>query len=198
MGKIRIIAGTNRGRNIILDDKLSKQCIELRPTANRVRETLFNWLGQDLSHKSCLDLCAGSGALGFEAISRASPYVVMIEKNPQIYATLIKNQQILGINQQVATKLRIINQSAEQFLNNNHEKFSVIFLDPPFKSELLIQLLPLAIKALTADGMIYLEQQNCKQEIGKALNLDNFIIHRTAYAGMVNFSLIYPKTAIKE
>jgi 16S rRNA (guanine966-N2)-methyltransferase len=91
--KVRIIAGEWRGRLIDFP-----QAEGLRPTPDRVRETLFNWLGQTLDGKTCLDLFAGSGALGFEALSRGARRVVMAEQNPQVLKALQENARKLGVN----------------------------------------------------------------------------------------------------
>ena len=125
---IRIIAGTHRGRIIPVPDVEN-----LRPTPNRIRETLFNWLQQDLSHKTCLDLFAGSGALGFESLSRNATYVTMVEYNP----IAIKN------------------------LHNIKTKFSIIFLDPPYSSNLLQQSLNIINNKsdIFINTVIYLEYQ---------------------------------------
>jgi len=91
--KVRIIAGEWRGRLITFP-----QAEGLRPTPDRVRETLFNWLGQTLDGKTCLDLFAGSGALGFEALSRGARRVMMVEQNPQVLKALQENARKLGAN----------------------------------------------------------------------------------------------------
>jgi len=91
--KVRIIGGEWRGRLINFP-----QAEGLRPTPDRVRETLFNWLGQTLDGKTCLDLFAGSGALGFEALSRGARRVVMVEQNPQVLKALQENARKLGAN----------------------------------------------------------------------------------------------------
>jgi 16S rRNA (guanine966-N2)-methyltransferase len=89
-GKIRIIGGEYRGRRIAVPERRG-----LRPTPDRVRETLFNWLGQTLEGKSCLDLFAGSGALGFEAASRGAARVVMVENDRGVFAALKKTLELL-------------------------------------------------------------------------------------------------------
>ncbi|HVQ62861.1 MAG TPA: 16S rRNA (guanine(966)-N(2))-methyltransferase RsmD, partial [Burkholderiales bacterium] len=88
---VRIIGGQWRSRILEFPD-----AADLRPTPDRVRETLFNWLGQDLGGKNCLDLFAGSGALGFEALSRGAVSAVMVEKDPEVLRALRENAQKLG------------------------------------------------------------------------------------------------------
>ena len=99
--KVRIIAGEWRGRLINFP-----QAEGLRPTPDRVRETLFNWLGQTLDGKTCLDLFAGSGALGFEALSRGARRVVMVEQNPQVLKALQENARKLGAGMARMSPLR--------------------------------------------------------------------------------------------
>ena len=124
----------------------------LRPTPDRVRETLFNWLGQTLYGKRCLDLFAGSGALGFEAASRGAERVVMVEKNHAVFKALQANARRLGcanVAQYCADGL--------EFARQEHERYDVIFLDPPFLSNYLPGLLPLLAGKLTPEGVVYVE-----------------------------------------
>jgi 16S rRNA (guanine966-N2)-methyltransferase len=93
-GRIRIIAGEYRGRRIPVPDRPG-----LRPTPDRVRETLFNWLGQSLAGLTCLDLFAGSGALGFEAASRGAARVVMVEQDRLVFESLKKTRDAIGVKQ---------------------------------------------------------------------------------------------------
>src|SRR4030095_5000618 len=112
----------------------------LRPTPNRVRETLFNWLGQDLTGRSCLDLFAGSGALGFEAGSRGAQRVVMVEREPAAYRALAANRDRLK-----AQAVELIKGDALEFLRADPGVYDVVFLDPPFDAGYwpqLAQLLP--------------------------------------------------------
>jgi 16S rRNA (guanine966-N2)-methyltransferase len=120
-GKIRIIAGEYRGRRISVPDRPG-----LRPTPDRVRETLFNWLGQSLEGLSCLDLFAGSGALGFEAASRGAARVVMVEQDRNAFAGLERSKALIG-----ARQVELVFGDAFAFLKRN-ETFDVVFLDPPF------------------------------------------------------------------
>lgn len=126
----------------------------LRPTPERVRITVFNWLGQDLTGKTCLDLFAGTGAFGFEALSRNAKHVTMVENSRQAYQSLIQNQSLLK-----AENCQILNQDAIQFLGNNNEKFDVIFCDPPYNKGWLHQLLPTLNQHLTENGLVYLEAE---------------------------------------
>ncbi len=145
--QVRIIGGQYRGR--LLD---FPQSDGLRPTPDRVRETLFNWLGQNLTGQVVLDLFAGSGALGFEAASRGAAEVVMVDVNAVVVRSLFANQQKICSENTI-----IIKNSAEQYLHKCHKKFDIILLDPPFVfdewTSLFQQLKPL----LDSQVFIYVE-----------------------------------------
>jgi 16S rRNA (guanine966-N2)-methyltransferase len=125
-GKIRIIGGEYRGRKIQVPDRP-----DLRPTPDRVRETLFNWLGQSLDGLSCLDLFAGSGALGFEAASRGAARVVMVEQDRAVFESLRKTQEAIG-----ARAVEVVLDDAFAYLGKA-QAFDVVFLDPPFRQNAL-------------------------------------------------------------
>jgi len=122
-GSVRIIAGEYRRRLIGV-----AALPELRPTPDRVRETLFNWLGQDLHGLVCLDLYAGSGALGFEAASRGARLVILVEQDRATLAQLERNRATLG-----AREVEIVGEDALHFLECSRASFDVVFLDPPFR-----------------------------------------------------------------
>ncbi|SDV48221.1 16S rRNA (guanine(966)-N(2))-methyltransferase RsmD [Chitinasiproducens palmae] len=125
----------------------------LRPTPDRVRETLFNWLGQRLDGQRCLDLFAGSGALGFESASRGASEVVLVERNRQAARQLEANRQKLD-----ASAVRIVEADALRFAQGlAAHSFDVIFLDPPFGGDALAAALPLAMRLARPDGAIYVE-----------------------------------------
>ena len=145
---VRLIGGELRRRQISFPD-----AIGLRPTSNRVRETLFNWLGQDLTGKICLDLFAGSGALGFEAASRHAKRVIMVEIAKPVHLYLQQNQARLHLQEKVELQC----QSAFTYLAQNQTLFDIIFLDPPFDSDLIQQILPLLPTHLAPHGKVYLE-----------------------------------------
>jgi 16S rRNA (guanine966-N2)-methyltransferase len=126
-GKIRIIAGRWRGRRIAVPDRPG-----LRPTPDRVRETLFNWLGQSLEGLACLDLFAGSGALGFEAASRGAARVVMVEHDRAAFQALQRSQELLQ-----AEPVELVLDDAAAYLKRSGADFDVVFLDPPFRQNSL-------------------------------------------------------------
>ena len=126
-GKIRIIAGEYRGRRIAVPDRPG-----LRPTPDRVRETLFNWLGQSLEGLACLDLFAGSGALGFEAASRGAARVVMVEQDRAAFGVLRTSLDLLK-----AKQVQLVFDDAFAYLKRSKHSFDVVFLDPPFRQNAL-------------------------------------------------------------
>ncbi|UTH75433.1 16S rRNA (guanine(966)-N(2))-methyltransferase RsmD [Chromobacterium sp. IIBBL 290-4] len=178
--KVRIIGGEHRRRLLPFPDAEG-----LRPTPDRVRETLFNWLGQDLHGKSCLDLFAGSGALGFEAASRGARRVVMVEKSRKVYESLRDNRQLLS-----AAAIDVVNGDALLYLKNGRERFDVIFLDPPYDSDLLAQALPLLAGLLADDGVVYMEARQWPEALP-----DGWDCVRQDKAGTVHYGLLAPAQA---
>jgi len=149
LNTVRINAGEWRSRLIKFPD-----AIGLRPTPERVRQTVFNWLGQDLSGLSCLDLFAGTGVMGFEALSRGALTATLVEKSTSAYKALIENKQLLKAEQ---ASLR--HQDALQFLSQNSQKFNLIFLDPPYHMQWLDKVLPQLLSHLLEDGLVYAESE---------------------------------------
>lgn len=154
-GSCRIIGGKWRGRKISFDDAEG-----LRPTTDRIRETVFNWLQPYVFQSHCLDMFAGSGALGFEALSRGAESVVFIEQNRKTVSSLKANAQLLATDD-----VSIIQQDASSWLADVSSgmspvrDFDLVFLDPPFHSELLqnsSQLLE-SSGCLSEDAIIYVE-----------------------------------------
>ena len=124
----------------------------LRPTPDRVRETLFNWLGQTLYGRTCLDLFAGSGALGFEAASRGAERVTMVERNTAVFRALQDNVKKLG-----CTGVAVHGQDGLEFASRDVQRYDVIFLDPPFRSDCLPGLLEILPQRLNENGILYVE-----------------------------------------
>ena len=146
-GRVRIIAGQWRSRVIEVPSRP-----DLRPTPARVRETLFNWLGQRLDGSACLDLFAGSGALGFEAASRGARRVVMVETDRAVLASLRKSRERLG-----AQAVEVVAEDARGFLARGGERFGVVFLDPPFRQNALPALLQELPPRLEPGARVYVE-----------------------------------------
>lgn len=174
LNKVRIGGGEWRSRWLSFPDALG-----LRPTPDRVRQTLFNWLGQELYGKACLDLFAGSGALGFEALSRSAPTVVMVEQNPAVHRALVENAARLK------SKLgRIVRMDAMQFLAQNAQRFDVIFLDPPYGQGWLEKLLPQMARHLAPEGVVYAEAEH------ELTDLPGWRVYKHGKAGSVHYHLL--------
>jgi 16S rRNA (guanine966-N2)-methyltransferase len=154
----------------------------LRPTPDRVRETLFNWLGQNLYGKRCLDLFAGSGALGFEAASREAEQVLLVENNRTVYQALQGNAKKLAL-----TNVALRCEDGLKFALRENGLFDVVFIDPPFKSDYLPQLLPILEHSLAEGGVVYLES-------GVAFEPDaTWQVIKRAKAGAVHYQLLERK-----
>jgi 16S rRNA (guanine966-N2)-methyltransferase len=149
---VRIIAGMWRGRRIHFPDMPA-----LRPTPDRVRETLFNWLQHSITDTRVLDLFAGSGALGLEALSRGAREAVFVEQFPAAARTL--QEQLVRFGG--AGKGRILEMGAARFLRNPGEPFDIAFLDPPFGTNALAEYIPLLDSGewLKVGGLVYLENE---------------------------------------
>lgn len=173
---VRIIGGVYRGK------KLHFPAIQgLRPTPDRIRETLFNWLMHDIRGSRCLDAFAGSGALGFEAFSRGASQVVLLEKSPVAFTSL--KQAALSFN---TPHITAINTSALDYLVTNKEPYDVIFLDPPFASNYLEQCLSILTtgNCLIPQGLLYVESA---EEI--TLPTEQWTLRKTKKAGQVFYAL---------
>ncbi|KTD14643.1 methyltransferase [Legionella gratiana] len=146
---VRIIGGLYRGKKLHVPNEEG-----LRPTPDRVRETLFNWLMHDIREARCLDAFAGSGALGLEAFSRGAARVVFLEQSPKVCANL---QKI--INAFNNSKLKLLKTDALCYLKQSQEEFDLIFLDPPFAKNYLPQCLAEITQSqiIKVGGLVYLE-----------------------------------------
>jgi 16S rRNA (guanine966-N2)-methyltransferase len=171
--KVRIIGGRYRRR------LLPFPAVDgLRPTPDRVRETVFNWLGQDLDGLSCLDLFAGSGALGFEAASRGAARVVMVEKSRQVAAALEGSRALLG-----ADAVSVVAMDAMLYLRSPRERFDVVFLDPPYALDLLGPALERVGEVLADEGVVYFEARAWPE-------VDGWDVERKDRAGQVHYGLL--------
>ncbi|MFZ2123159.1 MAG: 16S rRNA (guanine(966)-N(2))-methyltransferase RsmD [Rhodoferax sp.] len=177
--EVRIIGGQYKRSKLQVADKPG-----LRPTPDRVRETLFNWLGQDLSGWRCLDAFAGTGALGFEAASRGAAQVLLVEQDAALVAQLKRVQTQLK-----ADAVQVVRGEAVAALRHAPAGgLDLIFLDPPFDSELFEAAVQAAAPALTATGFLYLEApKRWSDEQLQALGLQ---LHRHLKAGMVHAHLL--------
>lgn len=175
--RIRLIAGNWRGRKITFAPVPG-----LRPTPDRVRETLFNWLNPVIREAHCLDLFAGSGALGLEAASRGAAEVVLVDSDPDVTRTLQEQVQLLDAGQ-----VRVIHADGSLYLRGQGQAFDVVFLDPPYADDLL----PACIRQLEAGGWladeawIYIEAERSRELVLP----DNWQIYRSKSAGQVGYHL---------
>lgn len=156
MSKIRITGGEWRSRQIQVMDAQG-----LRPTPDRVRETLFNWLGQDLTGWHCLDLFAGSGILGFECASRRAAEVVLVERDQGVFARLKQNAALFGCE-----RLRPHKADALEFAAQSGLTFDLVLLDPPYRHGWLDKVAPL-LPVLARPGMrVYAEAEHRVEALG--------------------------------
>lgn len=172
--EVRIVGGAWRSRRVRFAPRA-----DLRPSPDRVRETLFNWLGHDLTGFTCLDLFAGSGALGFEAASRGARRVVMVERDREAIESLRANCEALQ-----AVQVEVVRADALEFVRVDRGVYDVIFLDPPFAANHWPGLMPLLTDRLTSRGMVYCES-------GARLEAQpGWDVFRTGRAGQVNYQLL--------
>jgi 16S rRNA (guanine966-N2)-methyltransferase len=149
VNEVRIISGKWRRRKLAFPNRPT-----LRPTPDRARETLFNWLAPHVEGARCLDLFAGSGALGFEALSRGAASVTLIDDDPVVVQALRDSAQKLG-----ASGCTIVKSAALLYLRGARDTWDIVFLDPPFTTTLLAQSLAelSAGSLLHQDSIVYLE-----------------------------------------
>jgi 16S rRNA (guanine966-N2)-methyltransferase len=174
---VRIIGGEYRGRRIAVPDRPG-----LRPTPDRVRETLFNWLGQRLDGLACLDLFAGTGALGFEAASRGAARAVLVESDAIAFRGLEAARQAIGL------RVELVHGDALRYLERDGERFDVVFLDPPFVQNAEQNALAAALerlpRRLAARARAYVEAPAPVEAGGGWAEL------RRARAGKVSYQLL--------
>lgn len=176
--EVRIIGGAWRSRRIAFPDAQG-----LRPTPDRIRETLFNWLGQDLAGFRCLDLYAGSGALGFEALSRGAIRVVFVERSSAVARALEENAALLQ-----AGPVVIVRADALEFLRRNvqeaPERFDLIFLDPPFDMGVPAEVMEQLPGQLAPGGRVYLESDRAPDWPAP------WLAEKSGRAGQVHYQLL--------
>jgi len=183
---IRLIAGQWRGRRLPVQDSTG-----LRPTTDRVRETLFNWLMHQVHGSQCLDLFAGTGALGLESLSRGAAYVQFVEANRSVAQMLNQNIELLQANRET-TKAEVANQDALLFLDKTPgRQYDLVFLDPPFESELLEPAINLLhqYQWLSNRASVYIEQGG-KQP--PSVVPKSWTLYRQGRAGQSVYFLYHP------
>lgn len=178
--QLRIIAGQWRSRRLPF-----AAAAGVRPTSDRIRETLFNWLQADIAGARCLDLFAGSGALGFEALSRAAAHVTFVDEDLRVIQQLQQNATLLE-----TSRCDIVWQDAREFLHGRGAPYDIVFLDPPFRHELIIPCCQLLEQHdwLIDGARIYLESDVHRAPPSLAPNWQP--IH-DKQAGQVRYQLIH-------
>jgi 16S rRNA (guanine966-N2)-methyltransferase len=156
VSRIRIVGGEWKRRLVTFHAAPG-----LRPTPDAVRETLFNWLGQDLTGLVCLDLFAGSGVLGFEAASRGAAHVTLVERDPRTFAVLQDNAAVFGTD-----RLELVRADAVKFLSRASRRYDLLFLDPPYGQAWIERIGPRLEAGLTRDARIYAEAEHAVARIG--------------------------------
>jgi len=183
-GQLRIVAGNWRSRLLQIADVPG-----LRPTSERIRETLFNWLAPGIHGARCLDLCAGTGALGLEALSRGAGELVFVERSAVAFRTLESNIALLG-----GTNAEVLNVDAREYLLGPITKpFDIVFLDPPFAADLYDELCRLLTEQRwLADGArIYIEMDKDQPEL---LIPSGWQVSKNKTAGKVRYMLAAMKS----
>lgn len=172
--RVRIIGGRHRGRRVPVPDTAG-----LRPTPDRVRETLFNWLGQDLTGKTTLDLYAGTGVLTLEAQSRGASASVAVDRDPALVRTLERTAASFGV-----AGVEAHADDAVRFLDRDARRFDVVFLDPPFRDDPWHALFTRLPRHLAAGARVYAES-------GRALDSpEGWVLLRRERAGAVHYHLL--------
>jgi 16S rRNA (guanine966-N2)-methyltransferase len=175
--RLRIIGGRWRGSRIVFPPLAA-----IRPSPDRVRETLFNWLQQPIVGARCLDLFAGSGALGLEALSRGAAHVTFVDREPQIGRHLSQTLERLG-----SRDATVVVEDAQRFLSRPAQPFDIVFLDPPFDSGALEQVGGRLQGWLAPGGYVYVE---CPAERSLAILPAHWAVQRTKRAGQVGYHLL--------
>lgn len=176
--RVRIIGGKWKGRKL-------RVAAGVRPTPNRARETLFNWLLAGLPGAQVLDLFAGSGALGFEALSRGAAHATFVERNRQTARLLAEHRDMLNANATV-----VQSEALDWLAQNPTPHWDVVFLDPPFGAKLLSSALAAVTDRLAPDGEVYVE--STPDGFDAVANGPLLAATRRADAGAVRYGLLRP------
>jgi 16S rRNA (guanine966-N2)-methyltransferase len=179
--KVRIIGGDWKRTPLAVVDAPG-----LRPTPDRVRETLFNWLGQRLDDWRCLDLYAGTGALGLEAASRGASRVVLVERDARAATALRAAKERLD-----ADAVEVVQADAVTYLSTPRDRFDLVFLDPPFGSTELERVLPRLAAVLAPGAAVYVEADRpLAPDVPPLSALPGLVVHRADKAGQVHYHLL--------
>ena len=174
MSRVRIVGGAWRSRLLEV-----AAVPGLRPTPDRVRETLFNWLGQDLDGQHCLDLFAGTGILGLEAASRGAEAVVLVERDPRALDALHKDAKTLQ-----ASQVEIVRGDAVRFAQTTPRSFDGVFLDPPYNQGWIERVQPWLDRLVKPEGWLYVESEAAVEQLGA------WHVVKQGRAGQVHFQLM--------
>ena len=177
--QLRLIGGEWKGRKLRFPDAPN-----LRPTPDRVRETVFNWLAPMIHGARCLDLFAGSGALGLEALSRGAAFATFVDSHKKVTSVLKENLNLLDIND----KAEVLQMDGVEFLNSEAQKYDLVFLDPPYHLDFMQKVVPLLEDNnwLSDNAMLYLEIE--KRQLLPELP-ENWKQLKEKTAGEVNYFL---------
>jgi 16S rRNA (guanine966-N2)-methyltransferase len=173
--RVRLIGGAHRGRVLRFPEAPG-----LRPTPDRVRETLFNWLGQDLTGATTLDLFAGTGALSLEALSRGARLAVAVDRSKPLVDAMTASAKAMGVS-----GLEAHCADAVAWLAREARQFDVIFLDPPFADNPWEALLPRCVDRMASGGYLYAEAGNALAAV------PGMVLHREGKAGQVHYHLFH-------
>ncbi len=174
---MRIISGTNRGKRLISPDGL-----DVRPTSDRVKESLFNILQFQIEGRNFLDMFSGSGQIGLEAASRGADFVIMIEQNAKAAKVIAENIA----NTSLEDKIKLLDVDALMYIKNTNDKFDVCFLDPPYLKGIIEEALPLVASKTNEGGVIV-----CEHSYGESLpsQCENFVKVKTHKYGKIALSV---------
>ncbi len=175
---LRLIGGKWRSRTLRFPDAEG-----LRPTPDRIRETLFNWLGPYINDAHCLDMFAGSGALGLEALSRGAAYLLAIDNNPLACKALQQHGETLGVSRQVFS---VVNGNSLQKVAQHSQNWDIVFVDPPFNGELLAEAIAALAPVLQKDTWVYTESD---KRVSHPPVPSHWLAHREKTAGQVRYAL---------
>jgi 16S rRNA (guanine966-N2)-methyltransferase len=177
--QVRIVGGSWRGRKLAFEPEEG-----LRPTGDRIRETLFNWLAPDIAGARCADLFAGTGALGLEALSREAAHCSFVDASPAVIARITEHLQRLDATDRASCHQA----TAQRFLQDTDELFDIVFIDPPFRLELATDICAALAQGrlLNSRALVYVEADSGSPP--PAVPAD-WTLHRDKVAGAVAFRL---------
>ena len=187
VGRVRIIGGQWKRTPLQVPDVTG-----LRPTPDRVRETLFNWLGQSLEGWRCLDLFAGTGALGLEAASRGAERVVMVERDRRAHQAIAEVVARLAAGDRIELIAGDAQAALARWATEDHPRFDLVFLDPPFAQDWIARVWPAVERCVVPSGRVYVESESRFSPPS-----DHWQIERAGRAGQVHYHLLRQQEPIE-